>query len=264
MKKGICIVSIIPMRREPSEKSEMVSQLLFGEVYSVAEETTGWCKIKTTFDNYSGWIDAKMVTPVSDNYYKSMAENSYPVVQSIVMRLSAPDESVLTITAGSTLGKTSKNGRVEIDSILYQCLDPINETSFSDPRKIIQTSEIFIHSPYLWGGRSPFGLDCSGFTQIVYKMIGIRLPRDARQQASLGQNIQTMTKLEAGDLVFFANEENQIIHVGLALPENKIIHCSGKVRIDKLDDKGIFNAQLNQYSHRLHSIRRIVGGGSDW
>ena len=264
MKKGICVVSIIPMRREPSEKSEMVSQLLFGEVYSVAEETTGWCKIKTTFDNYSGWIDAKMFTPVSESYYKSLEENSYPVVQTIVMRLSAPDKSVLTITAGSSLGKTGKSGSVEIDSMHYQCLDPIPETTLSGPHKIIQTSEIFIHSPYLWGGRSPFGLDCSGFTQIVYKMIGIRLPRDARQQASLGQNIPTTTKPEAGDLVFFAKEENQIFHVGLAMPDNKIIHCSGKVRIDKLDDKGIFNAQLNQYSHRLHSIRRIVGGGNVW
>jgi cell wall-associated NlpC family hydrolase len=125
------------------------------------------------------------------------------------------------------------------------------------PTGLIETAMQFRNSPYLWGGRSPFGYDCSGFTQIVYKINGVRLPRDASQQASVGRIIDTVKETVQGDLVFFAGEKDRVVHVGLAIPPGKIIHCSGMVRIDALDEKGIFNSQVNQYTHRMHSIRRV-------
>ena len=140
----------------------------------------------------------------------------------------------------------------------YRLIGQSNSTMQKQSTGLIETAMRFLNSPYLWGGRSPFGYDCSGFTQIVYKINGVRLPRDAWQQASVGQSMDSVNDVARGDLVFFADNEGRVVHVGLAIPPGQIIHCSGMVRIDALDEKGIFNSKLNQYTHRLHSIKRVV------
>jgi len=117
---------------------------------------------------------------------------------------------------------------------------------------------MYLNAPYLWGGRSPFGIDCSGFTQVIYKLNGFKLPRDASQQATIGETLSFIEESESGDLAFFDNEEGNIIHVGIMLENNNIIHASGKVRIDKIDHQGIFNSETNTYSHRLRLIKKIL------
>ena len=114
-----------------------------------------------------------------------------------------------------------------------------------------------INTPYLWGGKSPFGIDCSGFSQLVYKMIGINLPRDARDQAKIGSTLSFIDESQAGDLAFFHNKEDKIIHVGIILKDNYIIHASGRVRIDRLDQTGIYNNELNTHTHKLRFIKKI-------
>ena len=235
----------------------MISQLLFGEVYEIIEKTSAWYKILTEYDQYKGWIDSKMFSPVSHDYYKRLEQGDYFVSGPITSTIIGPDNTKLTITAGSTLGNRPENGIIKIDSFIFRLIDETFEPANSHSFGLINTAKRFLNSPYLWGGRTPFGLDCSGFTQIVYKINGMRLPRDASQQATIGESVNTQPELGEGDLVFFCNEEDKVVHVGLALPPDKIIHCSGMVRIDSLDEKGIFNTQLNQYTHRLHSMRRI-------
>jgi cell wall-associated NlpC family hydrolase len=257
MDKGICLLRIIPLRREPSEKSEMVSQLLFGEVYETAETTAEWLSVTTEFDGYTGWIDKKMFKTVSADYYQRLSKGEYSVSRKITETLLTPGNEQFIIPAGSTLGFATGDGLFEIDSVRYKLVDHADETIQQQSADVIEIAMQFIHSPYLWGGRSPFGYDCSGFTQISYKINGVRLPRDAWQQASVGRNIDPIQEMARGDLVFFANDKNHVVHVGLAVPPGQIIHCSGMVRIDALDEKGIFNPQLNQYTHRLHSIRRV-------
>ena len=256
MKQGICLLSIIPLRRDPSEKSEMVSQLLFGEAYEITEETSTWYKILTQFDQYAGWIDKKMFSPVSGEYYGKFEQGVYTVSAPVTL-IAASDNSLLYITAGSTLGKKPENGIINIDNLSFRLMDPLHESGISHHGRITGIAKQFLNSPYLWGGRSTFGFDCSGFTQIVYKINGMRLPRDASRQAAVGKAVNSFHELNEGDLVFFCNEESMVVHVGLAMPPDSIIHCSGMVRIDRLDEKGIFNPQLNQYTHKLHSVRRI-------
>jgi gamma-D-glutamyl-L-lysine dipeptidyl-peptidase len=115
-----------------------------------------------------------------------------------------------------------------------------------------------LNSPYLWGGKTPFGIDCSGFTQMAYKLAGIKLRRDAWQQAEQGHTINLLEETEPGDLAFFDNDEGNIVHVGIILRDHKIIHAAGKVRIDSIDHYGINNKELKKYTHKLRLIKRMV------
>ena len=258
MEKGICLLRIIPLRWEPSEKSEMVSQLLFGEAYEIAEKTAEWLRVITELDGYTGWIDIRMFSSVSADYYQRLSQGGYAVAGGITETLLTPENVAYTIPAGSTLGFAGQDGTFTINSMPYRLIGQSKAPVQKQSTDLIETAMRFLNSPYLWGGRSPFGYDCSGFTQMVYKINGVRLRRDASQQASVGRIIDTVKETARGDLVFFANHEDRVVHVGLAIPPGKIIHCSGMVRIDALDEKGIFNSRINQYTHRLHSIRRVL------
>jgi len=129
---------------------------------------------------------------------------------------------------------------------------------FSQKKHLINNALIFLNAPYLWGGRTPFGIDCSGFTQIIYRLQGIKIPRDAYQQADLGTPLNFIEESEEGDLAFFNNNEGKIVHVGLIMKNNQIIHASGKVRIDKIDQKGIFNIEKNKHTHKLRIIKKLI------
>lgn len=251
------MLRIIPLRREPSEKSEMVSQLLFGEAYEIAEKTVEWLRVITELDAYTGWIDKRMFTPVSKDYYQRLSRGGYAVAGQVTETVMTPENEVYSIPAGSTLGFAGQEGTFTINAMQYRLTGQSNAHSQYQSTDLIETALRFLNSPYLWGGRSPFGYDCSGFTQIVYKINGARLPRDAWQQASMGRSIETVKETIRGDLVFFAGDDDRVVHVGMAIPPGKIIHCSGMVRVDVLDEKGIFNLQTHQYTHRLHSIRRV-------
>jgi cell wall-associated NlpC family hydrolase len=134
----------------------------------------------------------------------------------------------------------------------------VDSSKKNSKNKLIENAYIYLNAPYLWGGRSPLGIDCSGFTQLLYKLNGVQLPRDASQQAKVGQTLSFVEESEAGDLAFFDNEEGNIIHVGMVLDNNRIIHASGKVRIDRLDHQGIYNVDTHKYSHRLRLIKKII------
>jgi cell wall-associated NlpC family hydrolase len=257
MEKGICMLRIIPLRREPSEKSEMVSQLLFGEVYEIFEKAAEWLLITCEFDRYTGWIDKRMFHPASADYYQRLSKGGYAVAGKVTHTIITPKNETYTIPGGSTLGYVSADGSFEINSMQYRLGGQYEVPTQIHSDDIIETARQFVNSPYLWGGRSPFGFDCSGFTQIVYKICGSRLPRDAWQQATMGKHIKSTEDIRRGDLVFFAGDDESVVHVGLAIPPGRIMHCSGMVRIDTLDAKGIFNNSTNQYTHRLHSIRRV-------
>lgn len=167
--------------------------------------------------------------------------------------------SFFPIVAGSTLPFLTKN-TIQVENYTYEfsgeyVLPDENKVTRA---KIVSTGFNYLNSPYLWGGRSFFGIDCSGFTQITFKLNGFKLPRDASQQANLGTPLSFVEEAQAGDLAFFDNEEGKIIHVGIILDDHKIIHASGKVRVDKLDHYGIFNVDTKKYSHHLRVIKKVL------
>jgi len=254
---GVCDLSIIPVRSEPAERSEMVSQLLFGESYNVLIKKSKWYKIKTAFDNYEGWISENQHHAVHERYFFKLQQSKHPVALDSVHNAVARDKNVF-IVAGSTLPEyDGMNFKLDADKYVYYGQAVFPEHPLSLEKVIEKCALKYLNVPYLWGGRSPFGIDCSGFTQAVFKVLGIALKRDAYQQAEQGQLVDFVELSKEGDLAFFENETGKITHVGIVLKDQKIIHASGKVRIDKLDHFGIFNTDNGRYSHKLKFIKRI-------
>ena len=256
---GICLLSVVPCRKEAANTSEMVTQLLFGEHYSVKEQTEEWVQIVTAYDHYECWINKKQHTKISEATFK-LLELQTPIVTTELMQLITNKTSGLTfpIPIGATLpGFLNNECKVEQNVFAFEG-SSVNSSYKKDAKAILATAELFLNAPYLWGGRSVFGIDCSGFTQLVYKLNGYKLPRDAYQQAELGHPLSFVEEAEAGDLAFFDNEEGKIIHVGIILDNQRIIHASGNVRIDKFDHYGIFHSENKKYSHMLRVIKRII------
>jgi hypothetical protein len=255
MKYGISTLSIIPIRGEPNHRSELVSQLLFGETYEVLSTHDNWLKITCNYDNYEGWIDQHQHTEISDKEYSLISEANKGIALELVSSASSNAHS-LPLVAGSSLpfydGMNFKIGR---EKFIYngQAILP----DASNNNLLERVALRYLNAPYLWGGRSPFGIDCSGFTQIVFKFCGVKLKRDAYQQVEQGNPLNFVEEAQSGDLAFFANAENKIIHVGIVLKDQRIIHASGKVRIDKLDHFGIYNSETKKYSHQLKLIKRF-------
>lgn len=256
---GICHLGVVPCRFEPSDKSEMVTQLLFGETFTIIKKDKNWVHIRLNWDGYEAWIDSKQFLPLTQEQFEQ--QSAFPATCSadivdLVIRKS--DNSVTPVLAGSTL-PAYEHGKLFAAEREFsfdgEITHPLSENI---PALVVEYATVFLNAPYLWGGRSAFGIDCSGFTQVVFKMAGIRLKRDAYQQAEQGTEVSFIEEAQAGDLVFFDNEEGKIIHVGIVLAPDKIIHASGKVRIDKLDHQGIFNHDIRSYTHKLRIIKRMA------
>jgi hypothetical protein len=257
MSFGICSLSVIPCRKEPSGTSEMVTQLLFGETYIIEEEGEDWLRLTTTYDDYPCWISAKQHTPLSDREYNALNVSvlNTELVQVINNQTA---NTVFPVTIGAVL-PGFKNGQLHIAGNTFFFEGQTGDTNTKKTIKDIKdTAYLFLNAPYLWGGRSPFGIDCSGFTQLVYKLNGYKLPRDARQQVELGSPLSFVEEAQAGDLAFFDNEEGNIVHVGIILENQQIIHASGSVRIDKFDHYGIFHSGNKKYSHMLRVIKKLI------
>ena len=258
MKYGICHLSNVPCRLEPADSSEMVSQLLYGETVKIYEEKKkDWRRAKTAYDDYDCWIDIKQVTIITEEEFNSI--NSNFVSTELVDVVEKKGSKIVTpISLGSTLPNLENAILNFADEDFSFEGGSINTSLQQSKANIVGNSMMYLNAPYLWGGRSPFGIDCSGFTQVIYKLNGIKLPRDASQQAKIGDTLSFIEESESGDLAFFDNEEGNIIHVGIMLENNRIIHASGKVRIDKIDHQGIYNVDTNTYSHRLRLIKKII------
>jgi uncharacterized protein YgiM (DUF1202 family) len=251
---GICNLAIIPLRAEASDKSEIVSQVLFGEHFEVLEQSKQWSRIKMQYDNYEGWIDTKQFQEITESNFKQLSADAIILNADLIEYVTAPSNLLIPIPLGSSLSFLNYS---EINTSNFDFEG--TKTSGIKPKKLLLNSAfMYLNAPYLWGGKTPFGIDCSGFTQMVYKLNGYKLLRDASQQATQGEALSFIEESEPGDLAFFDNEEGNIIHVGIIMENNYIIHASGKVRIDRLDHLGIYNADSNKHTHNLRVIKKII------
>ncbi|WP_292008327.1 C40 family peptidase [Chryseobacterium sp.] len=238
MNKGICIVTVAPVRAENSDRAEIVTEILFGESADILEVNKNWTKIKMHYDDYEGWMDTKQIKPVSD---EELAHRKVTVI--------TEDFSSVMMNDGRTL--LSMGSEVEFPAVASRRSHDLRES-------IALTAKEFLNVPYLWGGKSFFAVDCSGFVQLIYKIHNVKLPRDTYQQAEVGEPLSFVEESQPGDLAFFENSEGKIIHVGIMLDNQKIIHASGKVRIDTLDSTGIFNKEMNKHTHKLRVIKNVL------
>ena len=246
---GICNLSLVPLRFEASDKSELVSQLLYGDHFKILEKRKNWSKIRLGYDDYEGYIDNKQFVEISEKEFQDL-DSSKPIYSAdLVEFVQDKNNQLLPVLLGSTLNCLK---------ILDHKFDGNSCNGLKPKNTLIETASLYLNTPYLWGGKSPFGIDCSGFTQMVYKVNGFKLLRDASQQATQGEVLSFIEESEPGDLAFFDNAEGEIIHVGIILKNNYIIHAHGSVRIDRLDQSGIYNQELNKHTHKLRVIKKII------
>lgn len=250
MQYGICHLSIVPVRSVADDSAEMVSQLLYGERFKVLESRKSWSKIRMSFDKFEGWVLNNQILLIEQAEYdllESSADAKYAA--DLVSFVSSKEGDLLPIILGSS---------INIGNILAHDYEGAFLEKQQDKSNLIQTALLYLNAPFLWGGRTPFGLDCSGFTQMTYKVNGYKLKRTSLEQSAQGEALSFIEESEPGDLAFFDNKEGVIDHVGIVMENNYIIHCHGKIRIDRIDHTGIFSSESNNYTHKLRVIKKII------
>lgn len=263
---GICHLALIALRADASERAELASQLLFGETYTIAEIADKWVKIETCDCHYEGWIDKKLVCELPDAAAKKQAQLPKFFLRNLVQFIHDDARNItFPIFAGSTLPMADEkiyladNQQFTICRTAETDLIPCTKNS-ADVNDMLRFAAQFLNAPYLWGGRTMAGIDCSAFVQLMLKSGGILLPRDASQQVHCGETIDFIEEVQRGDVAFFHNDNGDIVHTGVIFEagnERKIIHASGCVRVDSIDSTGIFNRERQKYSHFLRTIKRM-------
>jgi hypothetical protein len=244
------------MRAEPSHRSEMVNQALFGEAFEILDRQAEWTQIRLGHDGYVGWILDRQIQFIEHASFRQLIDAPQALVSDAVDLIEHDSPSLTrTLVAGSPLPFYDAD---------QQVIQVCNEAFLFQGRtaqrlrtreELLLNAYLYSNAPYLWGGRSAFGIDCSGLTQMAYRLTGFSLLRDASQQATQGRTLDFLDEAQAGDLLFFDNEDGHITHVGIYVRENRILHASGSVRLDGLDSSGIYNAELGKHTHKLRLIK---------
>lgn len=252
MEFAICNVAAAPVRKEPNHRSEMVNQLLFGETMQVLEKKDEWFRIRTLYDDYEGWLTHHLVEEID----RTIALQPLEYVAISMLNMIQTPDGLMNVTMGSHLTGYHPNKKYLWREDFEYTGSVKNLKGVFNGASIERFAREWLNAPYLWGGKTIMGVDCSGFVQTVYKIFGIKLKRDAWQQAEQGNAVKNLSKAKEGDLAFFHNENGRLVHVGIILEGNRIAHASGKVRIDTIDEKGIVNSETGKRTHELHSTRR--------
>lgn len=257
MQFGFCELAVVPVRREASDRSEMLTQLLFGDILEILDRSGSWLLIKNFSDKYEGWVDIKQVRELDKDHFDRLTTAQVSVNRNLNTDSVMVNDQRILLPAGCSFYDL-KDQHMKIGDMDYLFDGQAFPYAFSGIENLLKTALSYLSCPYLWGGKTYLGLDCSGFTQLIYKQHGIGISRDATQQAEQGEAISFVSDGLPGDLLFFDNGEGEIVHVGILLDNQQVLHCSGKVRIDEIDHQGIFNRELNKYSHNLRLIKRVI------
>ena len=260
MTKGIATPPYIPLRKDPSHLSEMISQLLFGETFDIIDSSPGsWIRVKNHYDDYKGWIyrdPSCLLTEESAD----ILEKCKPFIlnRRFTTLTSISCDEELVVSAGSTLYLDPDDASRVYAGHWYRLDRPVEALSGDIHSRLHYLAGQFLNSPYIWGGKSAFGTDCSGLVQTLFRIIGIMIKRDSGEQHKEGKTVNMLSDSVPGDLVFFDDEDGEIVHTGVLLDKNLVLHASGRVRVDPIDHQGIYNESTGNYSHKLRLIKRII------
>src|SRR5690606_14526468 len=249
MQYGICTLSIVPVRMQPADVSEMLTQLLFGEYFKILEERGILTRIRIAFDSYEGWVSNNQILKIEEQLFEQHLDETPIYSADLIEFITNEGGNLIHIPMGSVLNYAIRDDRSRFEGHTV--------SGINDKTEIIKTALLYLNTPYLWGGKTPFGIDCSGLTQMVYRLNGHFLKRNSAQQATQGEALSFIEESETGDLDFFDDNEGNIVHVGIMMHDNYIIHVDGKVRIDRIDHSGIYNVDLRKHTHQLRVIKKI-------
>lgn len=249
MQYGICNLSIVPLRSQSCNTAELTSQVLYGEHFKVLEQQKYWSKIRLAFDKHEGWIDNKQYLLIDEQTYTNIDREITGLSSDMVEFITDHNEQLMPVPVGS---------HVAASSLLSHRFEGHILSGTQAKENLVDTAFLFLNAPHQHGGKTPFGIDAAGLAQMVYKLNGYPLLRQASQQATQGEPLSFIEESEPGDLAFFDDDEGNIVHVGIIMKDNYIIHTYGKVRIDRIDHTGIFNVDTRRHTHKLRVIKKII------
>jgi len=251
MQYGLGHLSVIPIRETADPISRMVSQVLYGDAFKIKEERKNFSRIQLVFDGFEGWVVNEQIKKISEEEFLAIKSAKAPKYNSdFLSYVTTKEDQLLPVVLGSRMDTCSFMGHFYDETIA--------EAPQWKKSNLVETAVLYLNSPFLIGGRTPFGIDSSGFTQMVYRINGKKLLRTTQEQSTQGTALSFIEESEPGDLAFFDDADGSINHVGIILKDNYIIHVSGHVRIDRLDHTGIFNRDIKRYSHNLRVIKKVV------
>lgn len=254
----IITAPLVPLHAEADYHSELSSQLLFGEQIEILESSNEWHFVRCLSDNYTGWtptvsLNRKNFTPspIDTTDFVPIKTPAFVCFKtSSVEKISLPGGGITPLII---------NDQFELLSEIYQVAQylPGFDNKKLNGQHVVELALQYINAPYLWGGKTIFGMDCAGLIQVVYSMLGITMPRDTMQQVEKGKTVDFISEVEAGDIAYFENNEGEITHVGILLNSHQIIHASGYVKIEIIDSHGIISSSSGEYTHKLRVIKRM-------
>lgn len=257
MKFGYCALSCIPVRKTPDLVSEMISQVLFAESFEVLETQSRYLRVRLAYDNYEGWIDSRQVTALSDRDFEWLQDDGHHAIAADPMCAASNGKRSLSLVRGTRLPGYG-DGKFVLPDETWWCRGAVHQKPHLDLEDFQETVGAYEHTPYLWGGRSSYGIDCSGLVQMAYGAFGVKLPRDSSQQRECGQAIEALFDTKPGDLAFFGSSLDGSSHVGIVMPDQRIMHASASVRLDPLHSDGIHHAETDELTHVFKCYRRVV------
>jgi gamma-D-glutamyl-L-lysine dipeptidyl-peptidase len=256
---GLITLPLVPLRASDSEQSEMTSQLLFGEYVKILEQHEKWCFVENNLDKYTGWVNRKMISPVSDEAFLKSRQSTVTKLHRTHTVVYNAKHNHTKLLPGGSLIYDLQGEEFYVGDESWCLIEPYTfQEGKYKVHLLLETAMQYLNAPYLWGGKSVLGIDCSGFVQVVFAIAGYTLPRDASQQVEQGELVDFLSEALPGDLAFFVNETGSVVHVGILVDNKSIIHASGWVKIESFDSQGIISSETGEYTHQLGVVKRII------
>ena len=254
---GINLNGLIPLRAAADEASEQLTQILFGEYFTVDEVIERWVRIRNVRDNEEGWIDRKMMTIIDEPLFRSLSDHQHVIASKPLSYATLDDGSKMPLPGGSLIPfYNEKKQQFTIGNQVFGF--SVEDTNIGKSSSDFSNTALsYLHSPYLWGGKNVMGIDCSGLVQVSALICGKQLTRNARQQIEFGEQVSFLSEAQPGDVAFFDHDDGKISHVGILLNDHQILHASGEVHIAPIDNQGIKSVVTGKYTHSLRVIKRI-------